>query len=91
LNPTIYYYPGSIDIEEADHLYTLVDVIHEDGVAPSKRDARDLVDKAIVVHGKVVDIEGELHCYFGPAFGEGEDGYHVTHKATWVELDEYAD
>ena len=91
LDPVIYYYPGTVDIEDPDELQNLIEVVFMDGVAPSRIIARVMADSAVVVHGQVVDIEGELNCYFGPEYGIGEDGYAVTHKATWVEFDEYDD
>lgn len=91
LNPTIYYFPGTADIERIEERDALATEIHQDGVAPTRRSAHILMENAIVVHGQVVDIEGELHCYFGPKYGIGDGGYEITHDATWVELDEYTD
>lgn len=88
-NPSIYYYPRTVDIEDEENLSALVAEMHLDGAAPTKSEARKLLDSAIVVHGQVVDLDGELHCYFGPKYGAGEEGYEVTHDATWVEVDEY--
>lgn len=84
-NPSIYYYPDKIDIEDGDHLDDLVNQMHLDGVAPTKPAARAMLESAVVVHGAVQDIDGELYAYFG-----GYQDYEVT-DATWVEVDEYAD
>lgn len=89
LNSTTYYYPSTVDIEDEDNLAALVTEMHLDGVVPTKSAARELLDSAIVIHGQVVDDEGELYCYFGPKHGPEDNGYHVTHDATWVEVDEY--
>lgn len=89
--PVIYYYPGKVDIEKDDNMDDLVRELHFDGIAPTKSDARLILEDAVVVHGLVVDIDGELHCYFGPKYEFGEEGYRVTHEATWVEVDEYED
>lgn len=91
VSPIVYYFPGKVDIESSDRQEPLVETLHMDGVAPTKVAARKMLDNAVVVHGQVVDLDGELHCYFGPTHGYDEDGYNVTHEATWVELDEYED
>lgn len=89
---SVYYYPGKVDIESNTDLFdALVEEIHMDGVAVNKSEARKFLESAIVVHGQVVEIDGELQCYFGPDHSFGEEGYTLTHEATWVELDEDAE
>lgn len=91
LLPVIYYYPGKVDIENDAVLDNLVDEIHIDGVAPDKRGARRLLESAVVVHGQIVDIDGELHYYSGSSYDAASDSYGLSSEATWVELDEYED
>lgn len=90
LNPIVYFYPGIVDIEEPENLNDLVTELHQDGIAPSKRAARALLEAAIVVHGQVKKIDGDLH-FYGPKFASDSSDYHSGHDATWVEVDEYDD
>ena len=61
--------------------------IHQDGVAESKKDARDMLDLATVIHGQTVEVDGDLHFYTGPAYGLGEESYETSSEATWVEIE----
>lgn len=81
----IYYYPGRVDIENQDNLDNLVNELHQDGIAESKSEARSMLDRAIVIHGQVTEVDGELHCLFG----NKQDGESLkkTIDATWVEID----
>lgn len=91
LNPVVYYYPGIVDIEDPDNLNALITEIHQDGVAPSKKAARALLEAAIVIHGQVKRIDGDLHFYAGTKFSPDSADYHSATDATWVEVDEYDD
>jgi hypothetical protein len=88
--PVVYYYPGKIDIEDDENIETLITEVFRDGVAPTKTIARYLLEEAIVVHGQVVDYDGELHCIAGLHASE-DNGSGITREATWVEIDEYQD
>ena len=87
LNPSIYYYPGKVDVEEPEVLDALVTEAHLDGVAPSKSEARKLLETAIVTHGRVINLDGELRVHTG----DDEAWRLVVTDATWVELDEHAE
>lgn len=86
LTSVIYFYPGRADIESAAQRDKLALEIQQDGIAPTNFAAHIVLEDAIVVHGQVVDIDGELSYYQG-----GEDEIFTTFDATWVELDEYED
>ncbi len=87
-DPTIYYYPDTVDIEDPDNLNELITEMHMDGVVPSKGAARALLENAIIVHGEVVELDGDLVAYFETS---KEFGFETSNDATWVELDEYAE
>ena len=87
----IYYFPGRVDIEKDENLDALITEIHQDGVADSKNDARIMLNRAIVVHGQVVEVDGDLQFYTGPSWGQGEEVYENTTDATWVEMEELND
>lgn len=88
LTSVIYYYPGKADIEDQDQRDELAKEIQMDGVAPSKGTAHLVLEDAIVFHGQVETMQGELWFYRG----ESTDGFAQNlHDATWVELDAYED
>lgn len=88
---SVYYYPNNIDIENESYRDELIVEIHRDGLAPTKSDAANLLDNAIVVHGEVLETDDDLYYYTGTqnSWGEAEKG--TTHSATWVEIDEYVE
>lgn len=88
---SVYYYPNNIDIENESYRDQLIVEIHRDGLAPTKSDASNLLDNAIVSHGDVLEVDGELQYYTGTQDIWGETGQGVTHSATWVEIDEYVE
>lgn len=84
-NSIVYYYPGKVDIEDIEQRNELAIEIHRDGIVPDKRAAHALLETAIVTHGQVEKVLGEL------SFSSGADSAVIAHDATWVELDEYSD
>lgn len=85
-SPTVYFYPQTVDIEDFDNLTALVEEIHMDGVVPSKKAARALLESATVVHALYVKDEDGYTFYTG-----GDDWDYIPQEGTWVELDEYED
>ena len=90
-SPVIYYFPGRVDIEQDENLDALITEMHQDGVAETKNDARIMLNRATVVHGQVVGVDGDLQFYTGPSYGLGEEVFEDSHDATWVEMDELDD
>ena len=90
-NSLVYYIRGAADLEDDEERDNLAKVMHVDGTAPTARLALDLLESAVVLHGQVTDLEGELHCYFGPQYAFDSEEYYITRDATWVEVDEYED
>lgn len=88
LDAIVYFYPGRVDIEDAELREALVAEIHMDGVTPDKRTAHGVLENAIVIHGQVEDLHGELSVYTHDA---SNDYSHHPYDATWVELDEYVE
>lgn len=82
----IYYYPGKVDIEEPENLDALIVELHQDGIAESKKDAREMLNSAVVTHGQAIQLDGDLHWYSGAGNGFGEDSYEYSTEATWVEV-----
>lgn len=88
LTSVIYYYPGKANIEDDEQRDRLAHELRMDGIAPSKFTAHLILEDAIVFHGQVEYILGELWFYKG----ESNDSFaHEIHDATWVELDAYED
>lgn len=88
LTSVIYYYPAKADIEQDEQRDKLAAEIQMDGVAPSKGTAHQVLEDAIVFHGQVEYILGELWFYQG---NSGDSLVHEVHDATWVEIDAYED
>lgn len=86
-DPIVYYTLDVVDIENPDNLDDLIVTLHQDGVAESKKEAREMLDTATVVHGQVLKSEGELQWYSGTEYGYGEEVLEATADATWIEMD----
>jgi hypothetical protein len=88
LTSVIYYFPGKANIENDEQRDRLAEEIKMDGIAPSKSTAHLILEDAIVFHGQVEYILGELWFYNGNSSGNLTQ---EIHEATWVELDAYED
>lgn len=88
-NPIVYYYPGTVDIEDPDNLNSLIVEMHQDGVAPTTRAARAMLEAATVVHGQVLQEDGELRFHASSRGYPDTADHHLAYDATWVEVDDY--
>lgn len=83
---SVYFYPGTVDLESSEELNRLTEALVERGAFDSAYTAEGALENAVVVHGEVLNIDGKQYCQFGPTNPRDEGIRHITSEATWVEI-----